>query len=154
LSSIRPVSAPSHASFLNESLASIQQEDDYIDDNNYSDVFVNDYSQSVYENQSYNYGQPRTVPPFYDTTTHRDEYTWKYTIPDRYIDDDYEEFYNRQDELPEFNNETTHRETYQEFELIPPTRYLFTLIKPLLKHGNFWGELLLFGGNCSRSCQI
>lgn len=113
---IRPISAPSQASFFDDYPESIRQ--DY-DDFNDLDEYI--YEEPLPYNFTYN-AQPRTVPPFYDSTTHRETYTWKYTLPERFDDSYYDEQYGMRSELPEFQDETTHRETYQNFEFLSPTR--------------------------------
>lgn len=64
----------------------------------------------------------RTVPPFYDSTTHREDYVWKYPIPDIYEGDYYNDQYRSQADLPAFEGETTNRATYRQFELVTPSR--------------------------------
>jgi hypothetical protein len=116
-SEVRPISAPSQASFLAEDIPF----DDYYENNN--DTFLTNDGMLVepaYESPNYNVYSlnPRTVPPFFDTTTHRDTYTWKYTIPERHRVDDYDERFNRQAQLPPFEDETTNKATYLPHELI------------------------------------
>ncbi|CAD5234662.1 unnamed protein product [Bursaphelenchus xylophilus] len=83
---------------------------------------INDFDSTYYSirpvssyNGSYQFYNPynsyyslyrpyRTVPPFYDTTTHREHFTWKHAPSNRryQVEDD-------RATLPPFEDETTHR---------------------------------------------